>query len=143
MMRHIRARRRRQRHNAVLSAVPILPSSDLNRTESFCTALGFTIGSRDTGYLALHHGRAAFALVCASYCFGMTATFPMKEVCIKPGMVQDHQGAMMRPGLNPERELEQTRPGPLLLSLTARVQCATARTRRTRGETLARWPTAC
>jgi catechol 2,3-dioxygenase-like lactoylglutathione lyase family enzyme len=50
--------RRQQRHDVVLSAVPILPSGDLDRAESFYAALGFTTGSRDAGYLVLHHGPA-------------------------------------------------------------------------------------
>jgi hypothetical protein len=28
------------------------------------------------------------ARVCSSYFFGMAATFPIKKVCTKPGMVQ-------------------------------------------------------
>lgn len=38
------------------AAIPILPSTDLNRTAAFYTAVGFSQTERHDGYLLLHNG---------------------------------------------------------------------------------------
>ncbi|TDO56621.1 hypothetical protein EV651_1128 [Kribbella sp. VKM Ac-2571] len=50
--------------------------------------LGHQIYSHDRGVTPNFLQSPALALVCSSYFLGMDATFPTKEVCIKPGVVQ-------------------------------------------------------
>jgi catechol 2,3-dioxygenase-like lactoylglutathione lyase family enzyme len=44
----------RHREGAVNSAIPILPSADLDRTIAFWQALGFDVAGRYDGYLVTH-----------------------------------------------------------------------------------------
>jgi hypothetical protein len=49
-------RRPRPRGSVTRSVTPVLPSSDLDRTEVFYTALGFSTIGRKAGYLLMHYG---------------------------------------------------------------------------------------
>jgi catechol 2,3-dioxygenase-like lactoylglutathione lyase family enzyme len=48
------------------SAVPILPSGDLGRSESFYAYLGFHVLSRSEDYLRVRHGRIEIHLFLAT-----------------------------------------------------------------------------
>jgi catechol 2,3-dioxygenase-like lactoylglutathione lyase family enzyme len=47
---------RRRAEHTVRAAIPVLPSSDLDRTAAFYASVGFTDSKRHEGYLVLHGG---------------------------------------------------------------------------------------
>ena len=55
-LRRLRRIGRRHGHTTVLQAIPILSSSDLDRTRSYYTALGFQVVERHEHYLVMHSG---------------------------------------------------------------------------------------
>ena len=55
-LRSLLPRRRRRAGHVVRVAIPILPSSDLDRTAVYYRALGFVEAERHPGYLLLHSG---------------------------------------------------------------------------------------
>jgi catechol 2,3-dioxygenase-like lactoylglutathione lyase family enzyme len=54
-LRSVLPRFRRRAPHTARSAIPIMPSSDLDRTAAFYATLGFTEAERHDGYLLLHN----------------------------------------------------------------------------------------